>query len=222
MITSLFYKEWIKTRKVLLLSVVVFAAFIVYTFINVEQMFRIGGATEVWADTILKDLSVLSKMQWLPLVLSIIFGLSQFAPEMSNKRLKLTLHLPIPENKIMFSMLAFGLTSLLAIYVVVYIVIMGGLSLYYPAEILLSMFKASLPWFLAGLIAYLFVAWVCLEPVWKQRVFNSLIAIYAITFFMITAKSGALVPFMPYLIVTILVVYLFSFYSMCRFKEGAQ
>lgn len=185
-------------------------------------MFRIGGATEVWADTILKDLSVLSKMQWLPLVLSIIFGLSQFAPEMSNKRLKLTLHLPIPENKIMFSMLAFGLTSLLAIYVVVYIVIMGGLSLYYPAEILLSMFKASLPWFLAGLIAYLFVAWVCLEPVWKQRVFNSLIAIYAITFFMITAKSGALVPFMPYLIVTILVVYLFSFYSMCRFKEGAQ
>lgn len=222
MITSLFYKEWIKTRKVLLLSVVVFAAFIVYTFINVEQMFRIGGATEVWADTILKDLSVLSKMQWLPLVLSIIFGLSQFAPEMSNKRLKLTLHLPIPENKIMFSMLAFGLTSLLAIYAIVYIVIMGGLSLYYPVEILLSMFKTSLPWFLAGLIAYLFVAWICLEPVWKQRVFNSLISIYAITFFMITAKSGALVPFMPYLIIAILVVYLFSFYSMCRFKEGAQ
>jgi hypothetical protein len=222
MIASIFYKEWIKTRKILLLSLAVFAALIIYTFINIEQMFRISGATQVWTDTILKDVSVLAKIQWLPLILSILFGVSQFVPEMSNKRLKLTLHLPMPENKIMFSMLAFGLSSLLILYVITYIAIYGGMSIYYPLEIVLSMVKASLPWFMAGLAGYLFVAWICIEPVWRQRVFNTLIAAYALTFFMISAKSGAYMPFIPYLFGTIIIAYFFSFYSMYRFKDGAQ
>lgn len=222
MTTSLFYKEWIKTRRILLLSVAVFAAFIIYIFINIEQSFRISGATQVWTDIILKDISIFSKIQWLPLVLSILFGLSQFAPEMSNKRLKLTLHLPMPENKIIFSMLAFGLVSLLVLYTITYLAIIGGMSVYYPTEIIASTAKVSLPWFLAGLASYLFVAWICIEPVWRQRVFNSLIAVYSLTFFMITAKSGALMPFIPYLVITIVVISLFSFYSVCRFKEGAQ
>jgi hypothetical protein len=222
MIASIFYKEWIKTRKTLLLSFIVFAALIIYIFINIEQMFRISGATQVWADTLLKDVSVLSKIQWLPLILSVLVGVSQFVPEMNNKRLKLTLHLPMPENRIMFSMLAFGLSCLLILYAITYIAIIGGLSIYYPREIVLSMVEASLPWFLAGLSGYLFVAWICIEPVWRQRVFNTLIAVYALTFFMISAKSGAYMPFVPYLLASIMVAYFFSFYSMCRFKDGSQ
>jgi hypothetical protein len=185
-------------------------------------MFRISGATQVWADTILKDVSVLAGLQWLPLILSVLFGISQFVPEMSNKRLKLTLHLPMPENKIMFSMLSFGLSGLLILYAITYTAIYGGMSVYYPREIVLSMIKDSLPWFMAGLAGYLFVAWICIEPVWRQRVFNTLIAAYALTFFIISAKSGAYMPFIPYLLVTIIIAYIFSFYSMYRFKDGAQ
>ncbi|MDR1624561.1 MAG: hypothetical protein LBS04_06280 [Tannerellaceae bacterium] len=222
MITSIFYKEWIKTRRILLLSLVVFAALITYIFINVEQMFRINGATQVWTETILKDISVLTRIQWLPLILSVLFGVSQFVPEMSNKRLKLTLHLPMPENKIMFSMLAFGLSGLLILYAITYMAILGGLNIYYPPEIVWSMVEASLPWFLAGLAGYLFVAWICIEPVWRHRVFNTLIAAYALTFFMISAKSGAYMPFIPYLLAIIIVAHFFSFYSMYRFKDGSQ
>lgn len=222
MIFSLFYKEWIKTRKVFLLAFLVFGAFIIYTYINIRQMFRVGGAIQVWTDIILKDTSMLDKMEWLPLIFSILFALSQFVPEMTNKRLKLTLHLPMPESKIVFAMLAYGLSCLLALYIIVYIAIVGGMGIYYPSEIVWSIFEMSLPWFLAGLAGYLFVAWICIEPVWKQRVFNSLIAVYALTFFMIKAKSGALVPFTPYLVALILVICFFPFYSMFRFKDGAQ
>jgi len=218
----LFYKEWIKTRKILLLSLIIFAALIIYTFIDVEQMFRVGGATQVWTDTILKDINVLERMQWLPLILSVLFGLSQFVPEMTNKRLKLTLHLPMPESKTTFAMLAYGVLSLLSLFVIVYAAIIIGMSFYYPSEMIQNMFNSSLPWFMAGLTGYLFVAWICIEPVWRQRVFNSLIAVYALTFFMITAKSGAFSPFIPYLVVTTFVVFFFSFYSMSRFKDGAQ
>jgi len=222
MIISLFYKEWIKTRKVLLLSIAAFAVFIIYIFINVEQMFRIGGATQVWTDTILKDISILSKIQWLPLLFGILLSLSQFVPEMTNKRLKLTLHLPMPENKIMFIMQSYGLLCLLTLYVFVYVAIIFGMNIYYPSEIILSTIKSSLPWFLSGFAGYLFVTWICIEPVWRQRIFNSLISVYVLTFFMITARPGAFIPFIPYLIVAILAIYSFSFYSMYRFKDGAQ
>lgn len=222
MINSIFYKEWIKTRRVLFLAIIVFACFIIYTFINVGQIFRVSGAVAVWTDTMLKDISLLPKMEWLPLIFSILFGASQFVPEMVNKRLKLTLHLPLPENKIMYAMLFYGIICLLLLYAAIYAVLIIGMGMYYPAEIVLSMFKLSLPWFLAGLIGYLFVAWICLEPVWRQRIFNSLIAICAINFFMIAAKSGAYVTFIPYLVVLIIVAYTFPFYSMSRFKEGAQ
>jgi len=222
MIFYLFYKEWIKTRKILLLALIVFAAFIIYTFINVGQMFRVGGATQVLTDIILKDTNMLSRIEWLPLVLSILFGLSQFIPEMTNKRLKLTLHLPMPESKTTFAMLAYGVLSLLVLYILVYMAVILGMSVYYPSEIIVSMVKVSLPWFMAGLAGYLFVAWICIEPAWRQRVFNSLIAVYALTFFMITAKSGAFMPFIPYLVIITLVIFFFSFYSMSRFKDGAQ
>ncbi|MDR0750823.1 MAG: ABC transporter permease [Tannerellaceae bacterium] len=222
MITALFYKEWIKTRRILLLSLLVLAALMIYIFINVEQMFRINGATQVWTETILKDISVLTGIQWLPLILSILFGVSQFVPEMSNKRLKLTLHLPMSENRIMFSMLAFGLSGLLILYAITCIAIIGGLRIYYPQEIVLSMIESSLPWFLAGLAGYLFTAWICIEPVWRQRVFNTLIAAYALSFFMMSAKGGAYMPFIPYLLATIIVAHFFSFYSMYRFKDGSQ
>lgn len=222
MIRSLFYKEWIKTRKILLLSLVIFTAFLIYIFINIQEMFRVSGATGVWTDVILKDINLLSKLQWLPLLLGLLFGLSQFIPEMSNKRLKLTLHLPMSERKITFVMLMYGVLSLLGLYCMVYAVIVSALRIYFPAEIVWVMFCSSLPWFMAGLIGYLLVVWVCVEPVWRQRVFNSLIAVYALTFFMITARSGAFVPFIPYLSVATLVVFFFTFYSMCRFKDGAQ
>lgn len=219
---SLFYKEWIKTRKVLLLTAIVFACFIIYTFINVGQMFRIGGAVQVWADVMLKDVSLLPRMEWLPLIFSVLFGLTQFVPEMTSKRLKLTLHLPMPEGKIICTMLMYGLVSLLLLYILIYAVLIIGMGIYYPAEIVISMCKASAPWFLAGIAGYLFIAWICFEPVWRQRVLNALIAVYALTFFMINSKSGAYMPFIPYLVVLIIIAYIFPFYSMYRFKEGAQ
>ena len=203
-------------------ALILFALVLIYTFINIQQAFRVSGATVVWTETILKDICMLNYFEWLPLIVSVLFGIVQFYPEMSNKRLKLTLHLPMSENKILLGLLTYGFCCLASLFVLTIVTLTLGLNVYYPSEIVSYMLLSSLPWFLSGIAAYFLIVWICIEPVWRQRVFNTIIGGIFISYFMLSAKSGAYIYFIPYLILVAIASFLFTYYSMYRFKEGAQ
>lgn len=222
MFKALCYKEWAKTKRIIWLLAFVFVAFLIYSFINTDQQFRLAGAVEVWSTIAIKDLFILP--DWtdkLPVLAGLLLGLAQFVPEMTDKRLKLTLHLPLPEDKILSNMLLYGVMVLLAFYIITYTILFAGLSSYFPREIMTAMLLRSIPWLLAGLVGYLLAAWVCFEPVWKQRVINALVSVATLSFFFFPAHSGAYLPFLPYLVLFTLVSFSFPFYSASRFKEGA-
>ncbi len=220
---AIFYKEWIKTRMSVLIMVAVMAAAIIYTFINTAQDFRVAGAVNVWNTFITKDMALLpALMQWIPMLLGLMLALAQFVPEMTDKRLKLTLHLPMPEGRIVTLLLAYGVTVLATFFVISYAVLTAGFRAWYPAEMISGMYLKSLPWFMGGWCAYLLTAWICLEPIWKYRALNALAAVCLCSFFFIKGASGAYLPFIPYLAVFAVVCFAFPFYSAARFKEGAQ
>ncbi|HBL33181.1 MAG TPA: hypothetical protein DDZ96_05100, partial [Porphyromonadaceae bacterium] len=189
---------------------------------NVNQMFRVNGAVQTWFNVIVKDITLLGQMQWLPLLAGVLLALSQYVPEMVDKRLKLTLHLPLPEKNIMAAMLGYGAAVLVTLFALTYLILTVGLGVYYPSEIVHSALWASLPWFLAGLTAYFCVAWVCMEPVWRQRIADTLMAVCLLSLFFIDAKSGAYATFVFYSIAIVCVVAAFPLYSMVRFKDGVQ
>lgn len=222
MYQAIFYKEWIKTGKVILLAALVFPGFIIYTFISTTQVLRVSGTVNTWETVIMKDLPLLPDMKWLPLLLAVLLSLAQYVPEMYNRRLKLTLHLPLPESGIITSMLFYGITVLLLFYMISYIVLLTGLRIWFPPEIVLTSFYASAPWFLSGVAAYPLTAWICLEPVWKQRIINGLAAICCLSLFFLDVKSGGYYLFIPYLLGFSVLCLSFPFYSVVRFKEGAQ
>ncbi|MBB4035347.1 hypothetical protein GGR21_001236 [Dysgonomonas hofstadii] len=223
MLQALFYKEWCKTKRVILLLFLVFIGVLGYTFINIDQMFRISGAINTWSNIIMKDMSILPQiMTWVPVLAALLLSFAQFIPEMTDKRLKLTLHLPMPENKIMTTMLLYGICTLLTLYILSYIILVIGASIYFPSEIVAGMLWQSIPWFLAGILSYILATWVTLEPTWRQRISNAFIAICFLSFFFITAKSGAYSTFIPYLILVVIISISFPFYSTARFKDGAQ
>ncbi|MDR0572670.1 MAG: hypothetical protein LBG96_01330 [Tannerella sp.] len=223
MFSALFYKEWIKTRRVILMTGIILAALIVYTFINTGQMFRISGHVQTWSSVLLKDMSVLPEIaKWFPLLVGLLVGLVQFVPEMTDKRLKLTLHLPLPELKIVLSALLYGAIVLFLIYLLMYMILGAGLRFYYATEIITSMTWQLLPYFLGGLAGYIFTAWVCLEPIWRQRIFNASAAVGGLYLFFMDAKQGAYITFLPYLVALVIVGFCFPFYSAARFKDGAQ
>lgn len=223
MLQALFYKEWCKTKRIILLLLLVFAGALAYTFINIDQMFRISGATNTWSNTIMKDMSILPQiLTWIPVLAALLLSFTQFIPEMTDKRLKLTLHLPLPENKIMSAMLLYGVCILLVLYLLTYILLLLGTSMYYPAEIITAMLWQSAPWFLAGILGYLLATWITLEPTWRQRIFNAFIAICILSVFFISAKSGAYSTLIIYLVLVAIISFSFPFYSTARFKDGAQ
>lgn len=222
MIISLFYKEWIKTRRIISLFFILFAGFVTYTFIDIAQMFRMSRPEVVWNEIVLNDISFVSFIKWLPLLSAIALALIQHVPEMVNKRFKLTLHLPLTENSIVIWILSYGWAILLGLYTVTLIALVIGLSCYFPIEFIQSSLYVSLPWFLGGFAAYMLTSWAVYEPVWRYRAVNILIAVCTLSIFFFDGKSGAYLPFIPYLIAITIISAGFPFFSIIRFKEGAQ
>ena len=219
---SLFYKEWIKTQRIIYLLYLIFIAVISYILLTTQQLIRTSGAVSVWENIIQKDLGLVDKIQYLPLLAGLLMALAQFTAEMQNKRLKLTLHLPVPETKIMGGMLYFGILNLLLLFLVTICSLYIALSINFAPEIVCANIMRALPWFTGGLTAYLLCAWICIEPVWKNRLLNSIPACGALAMYYWQAKSGAYNSFIPYLILLTIVSFSFPFYSTIRFKDGAQ
>ena len=220
---SIIYKEWIKTRSAVAIIVAVFLGVGIYSFITINANIRLTGIVNVWETAVQKDPLVFSYFQYLPLLAGILLAITQYIPELQFKRLKLTLHLPLNENKILLTMLLYGIAVIALLLLVSMPLLLWDLSRQFPREIVFSAHHQLIPWFFAGPAAYLLTSWVCLEPQWKQRIMNVIPALLFLSFFLFKAKSGAYQPFHPYLIVTaVIVCFFFPFYSTARFKEGVQ
>ncbi|MDE6368065.1 MAG: hypothetical protein K2K94_02370, partial [Muribaculaceae bacterium] len=64
----------------------------------------------------MKDISNVDTLTYIPLAIGLAVGIAQMVPEVSQKRLKLTLHLPFPQFRLVAMMLVTGLLELLFIY----------------------------------------------------------------------------------------------------------
>ena len=90
--SALSYKEWMKTRQILGIFLLIFAVAVVYSIIDIRHDIRIDGADNVWYRYFFQGASVAPLFRWAPALAGLAVALSQFVPEMTNKRLKLTLH----------------------------------------------------------------------------------------------------------------------------------
>jgi hypothetical protein len=222
MIRSLFFKEWIKSRWVLLVLLVAFTGVIAYSFITLSTGLRVTGVGAVWENTIQKGLTYFDYIKYLPALAGVLLAMAQYAPEITNKRLKLTLHLPMPEVRIMLSMLLFGIGSLTVLFALAYAAIGIGAGRYFPSEVTQWNLTAVVPWLWGGMAAYLLTAWVAIEPVWSRRVFETVVALCLLSLFYFSATPGAYAPLLPWLIGAVALSVVFSLYSLIRFKDGEQ
>ena len=219
---ALLFKEWIKTRWILLLM---FAAFILamgYIALRISSAARNVGMPHLWEVFILKNVVLLDQIKVLPLLAGIIMGITQFIPEMTKKRFKLTLHLPLGENRIMCLMLGYGMVCLLLLFAVSYGGFLWGLSGSFPREVVGAWFVTILPHVLGGFASYLLAAWIILEPVWSQRLYNAVIGLLVLSVFMIQGVPGSHACMYPFLFGTLVLLALYPKISIRRFKEGMQ
>lgn len=222
MTLALFYKEWIKLKWPTVTAATVFLLVIVYIFVDINHTIRTTGAVSLWDMIVHKDYRLINMLKYLPLFSGLAVGITQFAPEIQKRRLKLTLHLPMSENRIILHMLMFGLAILFTIYTISTAVLYGGLSTLFAPEIVDAWILASLPWYAAGFAAYLIIAWIAIEPTWRQRMFNTMLALPLLSTFYISNNSFGYTYLIPFTYLISVVVLVFVYRSVLRFKEGVQ
>ena len=80
----------------------------------------------------------------------------------------------------------------------------------------------TLPWYFAGLTAYLYVTAICLEGTWRMRVILALLAVATLMIFFLQPVPEAYNGMTLLLVIFMILLTILSFGSVIRFKEGRQ
>lgn len=220
MLRSLFLKEWLKTRMVVLLSLVVSLGLCVYMLLSVSRLIDANGMMLVWDTLLNRDVLLVEMLRFVPLVVGVLLGVAQMLPEMLQKRIKLTLHLPIAIWKSVGVMILYGaivMVGLMALNLGVCATVMAQ---WLPKELLQHIFLTAIVWYVAGLLAYFFTTWVVLEPTWGMRVLELLFAAVCLRGFYMSMMPEVYNAFLPIMVVFTVLCAGLPLLSIDRFKRG--
>ena len=216
------YKEWLKTRWILLGIAVVTAALTAYCFLNLTKVVQIRGADLLWEALVTKETVLTEILRYVPVIAGALLALSQWIPEIQRKRLKLTLHLPYSQTGMLAMITAYGLVALTVLFGLQALACAWAMGTWVPAELVARMLRTMAVWYLAGWAAYLFTWALCLEPSWKMRVPVVGVASAFLYLLFLSRMPEAYNGFLPWLLAYTLLSGVLLFHGVARFKEGAQ
>lgn len=222
MIKPIIYKEWLKTRWYIAGAALVVAAFLFSIFLNLGKTAQIRGAAVLWSVLMFKDSVLFEGLRYVPLALGALLAVVQFIPEVVRGRLKLTLHLPYPQGRMVFLMYLYGIVVLAVFCALITFAVALFSGKYVCCELISRIIRTMLPWFLAGLSSYIWVSAACLEPTWKGRVVILVLLAGLLSVLFLSPVPQAYDSFIWLLLAFVLCGQILIFNSIARFKEGLQ
>lgn len=216
----LIYKEWLKTKWFATIALSLNIGVLIYIVISLRSSFLSVGGVAYLSALMTYKTQFFSIYRYIPLALALLIGISQFAPEITDKRIKLALHLPLSNLRIIYTMVLYG-CALLALCMIPGILIFTGLiSIYLPAEITVPVLQTMLPWMLGGFCAYFLIAMIALEPVWKFRFLYILVSYKVLSLFFMQLSIGNAVSLLPLLCLITCLSGIAPVYTSYRFNKG--
>ncbi|MFA8451893.1 MAG: hypothetical protein ACEPOW_14455, partial [Bacteroidales bacterium] len=161
-----------------------------------------------------------SWLRYFPFVSGIILALVQFVPEFQQKRLKISLHLPMKVNDIFRSMLFYGNLSLFAVFILPLSLLSLITLMYFPLEILYATLLTVIPWFFGGFVTYSYLSMVIVEPSWKFKIIYLILMLGVVYFFQFYSAYGIYKDSIWSLIGLMILLSCSILYSGNRFKRG--
>lgn len=198
------------------------AALTIYAMIVINRLITLKGVEHLWMIMLLKDNTFVEILKYLPLAVGVAIGAAQMVPEMQQKRLKLTLHLPFPQMRLCIVMLGFGLVLCALVFVAQWVAVGIFYARIIPLQLVWRVLLTMLPWYAAGLMGYIFTAAVCLEGTWRRRVIVSLLGIAMVMVCYLQSAPEAYNAFIFLIMGYVCVLLVLPLGSVMRFKEGRQ
>jgi hypothetical protein len=217
---SVVYKEWLKIRWFIVGYTLLGILGIGYLFLAVKHSFAFSGGKNVWNTALFQGYQFYGLLKYMPLVGGLIIAFAQYLPETINKRLQLTFHLPLAENKVLLLMQAFGAGSLLVSFLILGGLFAGFSLVYFPIEMVTDSFATILPWLLAGFAAYFMVALIVLETNRIFRVCYSMVGCFFLSIYFGSAGTAAYAPANSVLFILTALLSIGFVFSAYRFRKG--
>ena len=217
---SVFYKEWLKIRWFIVVYTLLGILVIGYIFLALKHNFAFTGGKNVWNAALFQGQLFYGFLKFVPLAGGLTIAAAQYLPETINKRLQLTFHLPLAENKVMLLMQAFGAGSLLISFLIFGGLFTGFSLIYFPIQMVADSLTTILPWLLAGLAANFILAQIILEPNRIFRFFYSLLGGFFLTIYFASSGTATYAPAntgLFFLTAMLSIVFVFSAY---RLRKG--
>lgn len=219
---SVIYKEWIKTRWFVLVYLLIGIIAVCNIFLRVQHDFTFNDAQKYWYLQMFQGLQYFGYgfFKYVPLIGALAVAVAQYFPETVEKRIKLTFHLPVKEDKVLLVMMVYGACCLLIISLVTFLLFVLFSMHYFPVEVVKGAIVTIAPWFLSGFVAYFLTALIVLEPMWKYRFLYLIVASAFIPLFLTKANTGANAPSLPILAVFTVILSISLLFSGYRFRKG--
>ncbi|QGY45544.1 hypothetical protein GM418_18260 [Maribellus comscasis] len=219
---SVIYKEWLKIRWVVIIFGGLGILAVGNIFLKVQHDLVFNEATNYWYFILFQGYQFFGYglFKFIPVLGALAVAVAQYFPETVNKRIKLTFHLPLNENKVLLMMMLFGTICLLAIDVIMFLLFTSLSLLFFPSEIIIATLVSTAPWFLCGFVVYFLVALIVLEPVWKYRFMYIIVAGAFVPIYLESAETGGYAPALPLLILFTVVLSISLLFSGYRFRKG--
>lgn len=217
---SITYKEWLKTRWFLIIYAILGVVIISFIFLRVKYDINFSSPNGYWYYTLFMNGQYFTLLKYIPAIGALVVALAQYFPETVSKRIKLTFHLPVNENKALIIMMLYGVLCLLLSYIFQFGLFTLLSFIYFPSDIFLPALSSVLPWFLCGLAIYNFTALIVLEPLWKYRVLYLLVLVLFIPVYLQNGVTGAYSKINFILTILTLATSFSLLYSGYRFRKG--
>ena len=221
MVKSLFYKEWIKLRWVLLGAALVTLGELAYILFSVREIIEFRSAMTAWNFLFHRHEVFYGLMQYNALTWGGTFAFAQFIFETRQRRLRLLFHLPIGPNYSLYWMIAAGLACLLAVISLTIAGLWGITLAYYPREAFTSLLWTTAPWFAASAAAYLFTVLFLLEPSWLRKALYLVIGFRVVDLFYQPGGYDVYQQALPVYLLVIAALILAPMLPAYRFKRGS-
>ncbi len=222
MIKAILFKEYVKTRAFCLIALAASCGLVAHSLMKMQYVISAKGASHLWLAMLERDAVFVNRIAYIPPIMALVLAIAQFVPEMQQKRLKLTLHLPYPKFLNVAVMLSWGAACLIGCFALHFAMIWLYTRAVLPYELSNRIMLTALPWYLAGLMAYSFTSWTVLEPTWKRRIVNIAVGLAATSVVYLSSTPEAYNNMLPLLAVYTVLTFFLPMLSVQRFMDGRQ
>ena len=216
---SLFLKEWLKLRWFFAALILLNVGLCVKIYLDIRTLLTVEHAEMVWYQAIHLHTVFHHDMRYMPLLTGLALAAAQFVPEIMGRRLRIALHLPIARDAMILVCLLAGLGHVLVVCVLDAALIYLTLYINFPGEVALAALVTAIPWFLAGIGAYLGGVVVLLETAWPRRLFLLFVFSVLVSVMFSGRGYGWLDPALPWLVGLMVPAFLSVFESARRFQR---